>query len=598
MEDLVTVYQNRVVQFSQAAKELRKQTNWVVLLRTMVFLLGATGAFFAFKAGVQWGILTLVLFLGTFLWMVRFHLSLKKRYNHMQQLVQINKAELAALQGDVSAYRNGDVYRDVDHPFLHDLDIFGDESIFQTLNRTGTLVGEKQLAAWLTILERDDETILSRQAAVRELKKLLDWRQDFQAYGEASAEIEGDSQKVIDWVNTPIDILPTSIGKVLLYILPLFSFASLALTIFGVITEMQLLLALLLPLIIVGLFVKRVNKQQAVVSNMQAIIQKYARLLMMIEEQKFEEQYLITLQESVKTEGKTAGESIRKLGGIINALENRANVFVGLGLNAFLVWDLWCIHRLQNWQKEFKGDLHRWFDAIAEVDAVCSLAAFHFNHPGFVFPVPNDQSPVLTGVAIGHPLLVEKGRVDNDFQLQEQGCFTIITGANMAGKSTFLRAIGVNMVLAMAGAPVAAKKFEFRPVQLYTSMRTTDSLQKNESYFHSELIRLKAIVKQLEKGESTFIILDEILKGTNSKDKATGSKAFVKKIIGMQAAGIIATHDLSLCELASEFEGNIRNQCFEVTLTSNDVLFDYLLKDGVCKNMNATFLMKKMGITT
>ena len=230
---------------------------------------------------------------------------------------------------------------------------------------------------------------------------------------------------------------------------------------------------------------------------------------------------------------------------------------------------------------------------MAFFDAQNSLANFHFNHPKFVFPEITSGKEAICGVGLGHPLLHVEKRVDNHFNINKEA-FYIVTGANMAGKSTFLRTVSLSIVMANCGLPVCATSFKYTPIKLITSMRSTDSLTEDESYFYSELKRLKFIVDAIKESDY-FIILDEILKGTNSKDKAIGSKKFVEKLSKSKSTGIIATHDVSLCELESELTA-VENYYFDAEISEDELHFDYALKKGVCKNMNASFLLKKMEI--
>jgi DNA mismatch repair ATPase MutS len=234
---------------------------------------------------------------------------------------------------------------------------------------------------------------------------------------------------------------------------------------------------------------------------------------------------------------------------------------------------------------------------LGEVDALASLANYAYNNPDHSFPEIIDSGPVIDAVRLGHPLLGRNTRVDNDFSIGSRGQVFIITGANMSGKSTFLRTIALNMVLAMTGAPVCAVEMKFSPVKLFTSMRTTDSLSSNESYFYAELKRLKILKEKLEGGENIFFILDEILKGTNSSDKSSGSLMFLKQLIELGGTGIIATHDISLGGMEKEFPGNVVNKCFEIEIDGQNISFDYILRDGITSKMNAVVLMKQMGIT-
>ena len=234
-----------------------------------------------------------------------------------------------------------------------------------------------------------------------------------------------------------------------------------------------------------------------------------------------------------------------------------------------------------------------WFEVVSFFDAYNSLGNFAFNHPKGVFPEIIKNGPVINATQLGHPLLNKTKRVDSDLLIDNEQFF-IVTGANMAGKSTFLRTVSLHIVMANVGLPVCAKSSQYFPVKLITSMRTNDSLSEESSYFFSELKRLKYIVDAIKK-EPYFIVLDEILKGTNSTDKAIGSKKFVEKLVASKATGIIATHDLSLCEIEKELN-EVKNYFFDAEIINDELYFDYTLKQGVCKNMNASFLLKKMDI--
>jgi len=267
-------------------------------------------------------------------------------------------------------------------------------------------------------------------------------------------------------------------------------------------------------------------------------------------------------------------------------------------MNIFFLWDIRQSIRLERWQEKYSPHMASWFDAMAETDAYISLAGYAYNNPEYVFPdVIESENLNFQANDIGHPLIHADNRVCNAFAAGGWGSFTILTGANMAGKSTFLRTIGVNMVLASCGAPVCARSLTLSPVELVTSIHTIDSLANNESYFYAELKRLKLIIDMLKDGKQVFIILDEILKGTNSKDKQAGSRALVKQLISLQASGIIATHDLSLGDLENTFPEHVKNRCFEIKIEDDKLEYSYLLNEGIARNMNATILMEKMGIT-
>lgn len=354
-----------------------------------------------------------------------------------------------------------------------------------------------------------------------------------------------------------------------------------------------LLLWIFVGLGISGAYYNKVSELYKEASNAKDTFKQYHKLLHEIETASFESQILKEKQQEIQTESLKASVIFAKFSKILDAFDQRNNLIIAFFGNAFLLRDLKLVHNLEKWMDSYKTKVADWIDVIAFFDAQNSLANFAFNHPNYVFPEIVQHKNVIAAQNLGHPLLNVLQRVDNDFTIENQQFF-IVTGANMAGKSTFLRTVSLSIVMGNMGLPVCASAFSYAPIKLITSMRTSDSLAENESYFFSELKRLKFIVDEI-KNEDYFIILDEILKGTNSTDKAIGSKKFVQKLVSSKSTGIIATHDLSLCEIEKEMP-EVQNYYFDAEIIDDELFFDYKLKPGICKNMNASFLLKKMEI--
>jgi DNA mismatch repair ATPase MutS len=281
---------------------------------------------------------------------------------------------------------------------------------------------------------------------------------------------------------------------------------------------------------------------------------------------------------------------------ILDRLDYRLNPVVFIPLSAFLCWDLQQILSLEKWKAENRYNITAWFESLAHAEALCSLGALAFNHPEWSIPVLTDEEAVFSADNMGHPLIPKEKRVDNSFSTTGTNQLSLITGSNMAGKSTFLRSAGVNIVLAMAGAPVCAQRLTLSPMKVMSSMRVNDNLEESTSTFYAELKKLKEIIEAVYRNEKVFLLLDEILRGTNSADRHTGSAALLKQLIQHNATGMIATHDLELAKLAVEFPANIHNYHFDVQVTGDELFFDYKLKKGICRSMNASLLMKKIGI--
>jgi len=379
--------------------------------------------------------------------------------------------------------------------------------------------------------------------------------------------------------------------------IPILTFLLVSLVSLSRISPAWILIYLAVPFGVIGMYLKTINRKYRMLSRKSDLVKKYSGLLQTVEKEAFSSPHMNGLKEALSGKGRLPSGATKKLSAILNAFEARNNMLMGFLLNFLFLWDIIQVMRTEKWQAMHKEELPKWMEVLAETDAICSLANFHFNHPGSIFPGIHEDGSLLIARDLGHPLVPERSRVDNPASIPGWKHFTIITGANMAGKSTYLRTVGVNLVLAMAGSAVIAEEMAFHPAQLVTSIRTRDSLQKSESYFYAELKRLKYIIGRLQEGERLVILLDEILKGTNSRDKQSGSIALLTKLLRYNACGLVATHDLALGELEKQYPDQVVNKSFEVIIENDLLVFDYKLKDGIARQMNATFLMKKMGIT-
>jgi len=359
------------------------------------------------------------------------------------------------------------------------------------------------------------------------------------------------------------------------------------------ITPFPAILWMMLGLLITGKYLKKISALSSNSDKVKDTFKQYSLLLNQIENEVFSSERLKEKQLQITSEGKKASVIFNEFSKMLDALDSRNNLLFAILGNGFLLWDIKQSYRIEQWIQKYNSKVEDWFDVISFFDAYNSLGNFGFNHPDYVFPEIIKSEIAIKTENLGHPLLNKEKRVDNNIAINHQQFF-IVTGANMAGKSTFLRTVSLHIVMANMGLPICATKSIYSPVKLITSMRTSDSLTDDSSYFFSELTRLKFIVEAIQE-EPYFIILDEILKGTNSTDKAIGSRKFVQKLVNSKATGIIATHDLSLCEIENELTA-IKNYYFDAEIIDDELYFDYTFKEGVCKNMNASFLLKKMEI--
>lgn len=595
-EKIIDTYQQIILDSEKELQRVRKQIRNISFVRLLSFAIALASVIFFWHDG--W--LKLTLFTITpiiiFAWLLQKHNSWFHRKDYLKKKIEINKYELEALKYNFSNFENGKEYIDPSHLYTFDLDVFGEHSLFQYLNRTSTSIGKQHLANCMKYHLKTKETIELRQEAIRELSSELEFRQEFRLLGLLYKGKASDSSEIKEWINSP-----NSFSKRILQILPItvgfINLISISATIWGIIPA-TLSGAIFTSAILLSFsFSKGITKIQNTYSQKLQILSAYANQIHLVEDKELKSSALLKIKAKFLTQDQTASHSVHQLAKLMNALDQRNNLLMSIILNGLLLWELRQIIRIEQWRSAHATDLPIWLEAIGEIDAYCSLSTFAYNHPDYIFPQIKEQPFKLEAEELGHPLMEQNKCIRNGINIQAQPSFVIITGANMAGKSTYLRTVAVNYLLGCIGTPVCATKMEFYPSQIITSLRTTDSLTDNESYFFAELKRLKLIIDKLKAGEELFIILDEILKGTNSIDKQKGSLALIKQLINLNTNGIIATHDLQLGSLVKEFPQNIQNHCFEADIIDNELNFSYKMRNGVAQNMNACFLMKKMGIT-
>ncbi|WP_303209227.1 MutS family DNA mismatch repair protein [Bacteroides oleiciplenus] len=596
INEITATYQHIAEEGRQKLNKVQNEIYRIGTLRLLLFVAGVAGIIYFWSAG--WGVLTgiIAVTLLPFILLIKYHNRLFHQKDYLEKKVEINEQELAALNYDTASFEDGAEFVDPAHLYSFDLDVFGPHSLFQYINRTCTQLGKNLLAAWLdTHLEKKTE-IEARQEAVRELATALEFRQEFRILGLLHKGKAADEDELKAWAKSPSIFRKNIIFRMLPWLVGGTNAVCIALAIAGIIPT-SICGAVWVCFVFASFsFTGRITKMQAVYGKKLQILATYANLLRLMENQPMKSQVLSEVKEWIGGERQTASHSIQRLSKLMDELDQRNNAFMYAILNGLFFWEIRQIMRIEGWKEQYASELPRWLTAIAHMDALCSLATFAYNHPLYSYPTIAIEPFCLRAEAMGHPLMNRDKCVCNDIDIEKRPFFIIITGANMAGKSTYLRTVGINYLLACTGAPTCTQRMELYPTRLITSLRTSDSLTDNESYFFAELKRLKLIIDKLQAGEELFIILDEILKGTNSTDKQKGSLALIKQFMTLQANGIIATHDLMLGTLADIFPNDIRNYRFEADITDNELTFSYRLREGVAQNMNACFLMKKMGI--
>ena len=589
VSELLSFYKKRSDQFASALEVEKKNINQISNLRLATAIGFLIVTYFAFTSTIL-GVVSLLL-LMTFIFLIRQHSSMFEQRTHLENLVRINEHEAKSLTGDVSGFANGSEFIDPHHPYTHDLDIFGDGSLFQSVSRCNTVRGKIRMASLLSDTAFEEDDILANQIAIKELAEKTEFRQHFQAAGLEMGEQSHDYDELLGWLKVPSILYTKEWFKVLLYALPGATLLCIVGAFFSPLLKSLAILFAITQWGILGLYIKRVNVFHEYISRKKTILERYARLLHFLQTEEFSS----PLMQRLAGNAKEADIKVKTLASLVSSFNARLNAMTNLFVNSLLMFDLQYVYRLEKWKDENASNLKMWLDTISEAEVLCSFGTFSFNHPSFVY-AKIEKELVIDADGLGHPLIIENECVANDLQIDKQQSVVIITGANMAGKSTFLRSMGVNLVLALNGAVVCATSFRCPVIQMRTGMRTADSLKEHQSYFYAELNRLKSIMDELRLDKPLFILLDEILKGTNSTDKQLGSIALVRQLLKHPCLALIATHDLTLGDLENEYPRQIRNFCFEPIIEDDQLSFDYKLKLGLAQKMNATYLMKKMGI--
>lgn len=590
-----SIYRSKANSLQLETERIRKRLNLYSIFRLVLFLLAVFLLIKWFNTNLMLAVLSALSALILLMVFVGLGTALRAKEAMYKELIKINKEEIWALDWRFDDFYPGTEYIDADHPNTSDLDIFGEKSLFQYLNRTSISKGRDQLAAWLS-RQSPVEEITWRQESIRELSGYYEWRQKFLATGRMSEETREDCVQLQKWLDERPLLAGNRFYGYLLVILPSLTLLSLVLAFRWIPYNIPIFLVLI-QLGFVGINLRPINHHHNQISKKYKLIEKFSNLIRMIEEAEFSSEYLHRLQKDLYSSGIKAGQQLHHLARLVIQFDRRLNMVMGFVLNGLLMWDLYCLLRLEKWKIANAAEVPAWFNILGEFEALNSFASFHFNNPGSVFPELSPGEVIIEAESLGHPLIPSRENIRNDLRIKGPGEFILITGSNMAGKSTLLRTLGVNMILAGAGAPVIANRMLWHPVRILTSMRVKDSLSSRESTFYAELKRLRMIIESIQTGEKVLVILDEILKGTNSRDKHLGSDMFIRQLIREGSAGLIATHDLELSRLEEEFPDNIFNYCFEVQINNEEFNYDYKLRRGICQTMNATELMKKMGIS-
>lgn len=586
-----TFYADRASHFLQEVKRAEKT---ITKYATIRLLLVGAGAVFYFVLPLLYFLIALPCLITVFVIFMRKQIALEDLKSRFAHLHQLNLKEENALLFKGSEFADGHAFIDPNHPYSHDLDLFGKGSVFQYINRCATWMGERWLAhdfSNISTADHSKENLLLRQQAVHELSAEVEFRQQAWAIGQQIDDGPLNHHSLRAWLKGLPFIMNQPLLELSRKVLPIITLSALALTIYSVSFYPYLLLLMAIQMGIASSVAKKIKPFQQQLDHVNKILGNYARLFELLANQKVHS----PLMKKHHATATAAHTHVKKLSSLVNALESRMNFIAMVFGNALFLYDLQNVSRLEQWRNQHGAELPEWLDSLAEWDSLLSLATLHANFPEYAFAKVSSGNTIEMKDA-GHLLIPADARVANNFAIGQPETVWLITGANMAGKSTFLRAIGVNFVLGSIGSPVCASYWSMPLIALRTGMRTTDSLQDHQSYFFAELNRLQSIMGELRSGKPMLILLDEILKGTNSTDKQLGSRELLKQLKDMNAMVVLATHDIALGDLQVAFPQQISNACFEGEIANDNLTFDYTLHAGVAQKANATFLMRKMGI--
>jgi DNA mismatch repair ATPase MutS len=590
-------YLKRIKEYTEIKAKLDKSSNLLSTVRLLVFLGGTAITILAFiYLGMLYGFITLVLALVAFIYFVIKHQKVIDEANRYNNLIEINKKCISRMDGTWTKFPDdGQDYVNATHTYSGDLDIFGRASLFQWINSANTYYGRKFLRTFLENPNKDIVEIKKRQNAIRELAVKLDFCQGLQCEGLNVSEFSKDPEELLKFSENKTTLFRKKWLSYIFYILPEITLASIIICFFDRTVSVYIPFTLVIVQAIINLTgFRSTTSILNTISGYKNKIKVFQKLLTIIEKESFKDEYLTELKAELYRKNKSACSQIKGLEGIVNAVDLKYNPVFYFIANILLFWNFHCVFALESWNQRSGTSLRTWLNTIGKFEALSSLAGISQINPEWANPEFVENKVIFSAFEMGHPLIVENKRICNSIKLKDQIC--IVTGSNMSGKTTLLRAIGINLVLAYAGAPVCAKKFESSILDIYTSMRLNDDLNSGISTFYAELLRIKMIINYSKEKQPMLFLIDEVFRGTNSKDRVIGAKNVILNLNKSWILGLMSTHDFELCELEKDKSGRIINYHFTETYSENAIRFDYKLRSGRCNTTNAKYLMRMAGI--
>jgi len=597
-DHLLNDYQNNADQQQQQIAALKKRLNQIAFSRLGLFIAEILLIALMISQGFSSTIVVLmVLPVLLFMMLVRRQTAVQESLLYAEQLLWVYQNEISHLVQRKNNYPDGHQYEDEQHHYASDLDIYGQGSLYSYINRCHTRLGMDTLAANLGT-PNQQQAISQRQEAVKELESHIAQTFHFRAALQSHQpdQLRIIRTKLLHQLPDQLKFTRKGLLRVYIRVVPFLMMGLLLLGyIYGGLTWRVFGLAALCNVMLTLSQLKHINQVYYGFTGSSSLLNAFSGTIKWTEDISWKSSYIIKLFGTNKNE-QNVSVQIKQLAKIIQAFDARLNFLLAGFLNVFLLWDLRCSVNLANWHDQASEGVLQGLDRVGFFEELISLATLSYNEPEWTWPVIASQFR-CQAVSLGHPLIPEDKRVANDFNLQHSPTVDVVTGSNMAGKSTFLRTLGINMVLAFAGAPVCASEMSVSIFRLLSYMRIKDSLNDQTSTFKAELNRLKMILDAILVEPDSLVLIDEMLRGTNSKDKYLGSKVFIEKLMEQHTPALFATHDLQLSEMKADHPEQLRNYHFDIQIAEGEMKFDYKLKHGPCTTFNAALLLKEIGLT-
>jgi len=597
-DSLLTGYQNHRLTQQELLKALKSKLNSISFSRLGLFVLEIILITLIINFGFSalFGVLLAAPLLA-FMYLVKKQIDTQRLIDYHRQLLWVFENEINLINGNANGYDHGAAYESELHHYASDLDIYGSGSLYALINRCNTHSGLNLLAGSLG-MPANEAVILARQEAIAEIVQEIESTFLFRAelQGHQPAQIGMIIKKLKEDLPAQLKFTHHKFIRHYTAIVPLLSIGVFVLaTIYGGGFWTGFSAVLMFNFIFTLSQLKKINAVHLGFGGSSKLLNSFASAVKWTEGRDWKSKYIVDFFGNDASKG-VVSMQIKRLAGIINAFDARLNMIVGGFLNLFFLWDLRCAIRLDQWYAASAIELVNGLYRISQFEELICFATLSYNEPGWTLPEISGAFK-LDVENLGHPLIVASRRVVNSYNFTNQPTTDIITGSNMAGKSTFLRTVGINMVLAFAGAVVCATKMHTAIFSLLSYMRIKDSLNDQTSTFKAELNRLKMILDAIDQQQDALVLIDEMLRGTNSKDKFLGSRVFIERLIDRKTPALFATHDLQLSEMAGQYPVRVRNYHFDIQLAEGEMNFDYKLKNGPCQTFNAAILLKQIGLT-